>query len=243
MSNSIIPDKQNIVFIATKIKLENKTGVFIYGTGFIVKKNDKMFVVSCEHIYKQIPETEKKSMFCGVVSPDTKDYKKIRKYGFYDIHFFKHHKEKKRDLCLFKFDDSEKVETEIKSYGYSLDIFLTESELEDKTAGESISFAGYPLANELLQQKVGLTLALDRAIISDMKYSGADERIDFIFINKTVNPGSSGSPVFLGDKIIGIASATLNRSHVIGSTFINVPVEMGIVRPSNYILELFDSVE
>jgi len=89
---------------------------------------------------------------------------------------------------------------------------------------------------------MGIALAASQTIISSIKYRNSDQTIDFIVIDKVVNPGSSGSPVFYKDKIIGIASNNMNQSHLIGTMLINVPVNIGLVRTSNYILELLDLV-
>ncbi len=63
---------------------------------------------------------------------------------------------------------------------------------------------------------------------------------DFILIDKLVNPGSSGSPAFCRGKIIGLTSGTINQTYKMGEKLINVPVGLGIIRTSNYILDLLN---
>jgi len=227
----------NIVFIAIKgFSENNELTVNIRGTGFILKHKGKQYIVTCAHVYQQLSVLEKRAMSCGVVSVDTKD-KQIKKYNFYDVNFLAEHPEQRRDICLLEFKGNH---DEIVDYGYDSGDLFNEIDIEKLKTTEAIFFMGYPLANEFLQMGMGVTLAASQTTISSIKYSNDDKRVDFIIIDKLVNPGSSGSPVFLKDKIIGVASGTLNKSHRIGETLINVPVNIGIIRTSNYILELLE---
>jgi len=238
--DKLIHQQHNIVFIGVKKLLENNQVAFnIRGTGFIVKKDDKKLIVTCAHVYQQIADSEKASIFCGAISPDTKDNDAVKKYNFYDISFITQHPDPRRDVCLFEF---KKSESGLESYGYEIDKLSSEDDIKKLKVMSQVEFQGFPLGNEFLQMGMGITLAASQTIISSIKYSNVDSKVDFILIDKLVNPGSSGSPVFHDEKIIGIASGTLNQTHRIGETLINVPVNIGLVRTSNYILELLNSL-
>jgi len=192
--------------------------------------------VTCAHVYNEIPDSEKDSIFAGVSEISEK---KIKKFSFLDLKFVR--KNDARDVALFEFTDKSKLQ----DYGVEEAIFADEGEIDKLKVGKKVYFAGYPLANDFLQMGMGITLAVSETIISSVKYSNRDQKIDFILIDRLVNPGNSGSPVFSEKgKIIGLTSGTLNRTQRIGESLINVPVNIGMVRPSsNYILDLLKEVE
>jgi V8-like Glu-specific endopeptidase len=237
-TKKIIDNPHNVVLIGIKkIISGNQVAINVRGTGFIVCDGDDKFIVSCAHVYQQIPEAENDSLFCGIMAPETKESDNVKRYNFVDIKFVKKHPDDRRDVCIFKFSDNV---DDIKDYGYDKKKLATEDEINKIKPIDTIEFNGFPLANELMQRGRGITIAASRSVVSAIKFSSLDKRVDFILIDKLVNPGSSGSPVFLNDKIIGIASGTLNQTTKIGETFINIPVNIGMVRASNYILELLD---
>ena len=176
---------------------------------------------------------EKGSIFAGV--PQITE-EKIKRFDFLDIRLSS--KDDIRDTALFEFSDKDKV----KDYGFEQSLFMTEGEIDKLEIGEEIYFSGYPLANEFIGMGMGITLATCSSIISSIKYSNRDKKVDFILIDKLVNPGNSGSPVFVGNKILGLASGTLNQTHRIGETLINVPVNLGMVRTANYTLDLLEKI-
>lgn len=226
----------NIVLIGVKKVINNNQVIIgIRGSGFILNNGDKQYIVTCAHVFQGIPESERNAIFCGLMSPETRDSDDVKKYEFVDISFLSQHPDQRRDICFFTFNDTSK---EIKKYGYSRGDLVSDKELSKIKILDEITFTGFPLANELMQMGMGITLAASKSVISAIKYSSLDKKIDFLLIDKFINPGSSGSPVFLGNKIIGIASGTLNHTHQIGQTLINVPVNIGLIRTSNYINEL-----
>lgn len=241
MSKILERQKHNIVFIASPIIVENKLIDYkIYGTGFIIRDNEQQRIISCAHVYNNISSSEKNSILCGVISPFTKDLQKIKTYNFYEINFLGQHEDERADVCCFGFKNPN---NDLKDYGYTRDTLCAESELNALEEFNEIRFVGFPLPNCFLQEGKGLTLIASQTIISSIKYHTKDEKIDMILIDRLVNPGSSGSPVFLNGKIIGIASGTYNNFHKIEKNIINVPVGIGIVRASNYILELLDDMK
>lgn len=230
--NKIQESHHNIVFIATRDK--------IHGTAFIVKNNHKQMIISNTHVYNQINVEERNSILCGIISPSSRNSKKIQKFEFYEINFLEQNQDPRADICCFEFKKQYDL---IESYGFSTDTICTSLELDEIELLSRIHFSGYPLANDFLKMGSGITLICNEAIISSKKYTNSDEKLEAIFIDRLINPGSSGSPVFFNDKIIGITSATLNSSQKVGDSIINVPVNIGIVRASSYILELVDIIK
>lgn len=238
--NKIADEMHNIVFVGVRKNIAgNRSIVNVQGTGFIVRGKDGQYIITCAHVHQHLPVFDSGSIFCGVLSPDTKDSQEQR-YDFIDIELVKKHPDDRRDVCAFAF---KKTPATIKDYGYDKSILASEEDMQALRVFEGIDFAGYPLANELMQMGMGITMAASKGVISAIKYSGLDKRIDFILIDRLVNPGNSGSPVFHGNKIIGVASGTLNQTTRVGESVINIPANIGMVRPSNYILELMNDIE
>lgn len=229
MDKKLLENKFNICFIGIKKKTNNNQIIFnIRGTGLILKNG---IVVTCAHVYNGIPDQDKKNIFCGI--SETTD-NKLKTYSSYEAKFID--KNDNRDIAIIRINDN-KFNT--KKYGFEKKFLMKLTDIEELNEGNDIYFSGFPLANEFLKLKMGITQAISETIISNIKYN-SENKIDFILIDQLVNPGSSGSPVFYKEKIIGLASGTLNRSHRIGKTLINVPVNIGLIRTSNYIIELLE---
>jgi len=229
MQKTINENTHNICFIGIKKVLENgQTAFNIRGSGLVLEGGK---AVSCAHVYNEIPDEFRSLVFIGITQKSD-DYM-ITNYDFYEIDLI--NKNDGRDIVLFSIKDPE---GRLKEHGVPQSIFMTENEIKKLTPTTDIYFAGFPLANEFLNMGMGVTFLISQCIIGAVKFSGNDKKIDFVLVDKHINPGNSGSPVFLDDKIIGLASGTINQAHKIGDSLVNVPVGVGIVRTSNYILDL-----
>lgn len=221
-------NNHNIAFIGVKKQTEDgKVAFNIRGSGIILE--GKKFI-TCAHVFNEISADLKNFIFCGICE---KTESIIKNYNFLDLKFVD--KDDKRDVALFDIIDPA---NKLAEYGFSETDLANESAINGLEAESDIFFAGFPLANEFLKMNMGITLMASKCIIGSLKYNTIDKKIDFILIDKAVNPGSSGSPVFHDNKIIGLASGTINQGHKIGETLVNVPVGVGMVKTSNYILDL-----
>lgn len=219
----ISSNKQNIVFIGFKKKQEdNQYAVAINGSGFIV---DEEYVVTCAHVYNQCPEGVE--IFAGVFDStngnvDVYKTDNVSLVGKDDV----------RDVAILKL-------TNRRSFGFSTDDLMTDqSKLK---AGKEVLFLGFPLANDFIKLGVGVTLFANKCIIGAIKYSSSDDKIDFIQIDSHVNPSNSGSPLFdvESGKIVGLTTGTFNQS-IKQQELIQIPRNMGIVKPSIYIKDLLE---
>lgn len=230
--------RENVVFIGIKKNIQSgQTIIGIRGSGFILKHKGEHYIVTCAHVYNEIPEADRMSIFCGLLAQETRASSDIQKYNFVDIELLAQHPDPRRDVCLFKFKEKIKDED---SYGYKTTDLVDEKYLVSIESLDDVAILGFPLANELMQMGMGITLSASKTSVGAIKFSSLDKKIDFILIDKYINPGSSGSPVFHKDKIIGLASGTLNQTHNISGAVINVPVNIGLVKTSNYIIELLN---
>ncbi|MDP3093236.1 MAG: serine protease [bacterium] len=220
-------NKNSIILLEILIPKENNQVTFsIRGTGFIVSKDGKF--ITCAHVYKEIPENERQ--YLGTKVPTKTDEKGIMHYSRYPIEVLKTDEE--NDIILMKIVSDGKTEfSPIQSIGDS----------EKVQEGEEAVFLGYPLATELINIGFGITMTANRCIVSSVKKRLADGSLHFFIIDTHTNNGSSGSPVFSVEdgKVIGIVSGKISAKIPIpdGKTA-DIPANMGICRPSKYIIDL-----
>lgn len=233
-NKKIIKDNKNkVVFIGHKTKHpDGSLAVDIDGSGFLYEKK---YVISCAHVYKQINKGGSVEIFAGILD---KSDGVIDVYNSVDLILVS--QDEKNDVCVFR----------AKDYRDFVDTFTTaDIEINDGLIdeGQDVVYIGFPLATDFLKMGIGLTLFSNRGMIGAKKYNGQTKKIDFLQIDSHINPSNSGSPVFSSDngKILGIVSATItfNQSANQGGPVIQVPRNMGIVRPSIYIKKLIDEIK
>ncbi len=230
MTKKINENMHNVCFIGIKKTLEGKKTAFrIIGTGLILNNKE---LITCAHIYNNIPRDYQNSIFAGIREEAGK---KINKYNDFPLKLKA--KDNTRDLALFEISDNEE---KLKQHGVDKSILMTKEDINKLELATQVHFIGFPLGNEFLKMGMGITSMVSQCIIGAIKFSNKDQKIDFLLVDKQINPGNSGSPVFLNGKIIGLASGTINQTHKIGESLINVPIGVGIIRTSNYILALLD---
>lgn len=229
MQKFINENAHNVCFIGIKKILENSQVAFnIRGTGLILK--DKK-VVTCSHIYNEIPPDFRDSIFLGISKKGATETNII--YDSYKTTLIT--KNDARDIAVFSINDENNT---LDEHGVDESALMTEEEIKKLEPTTPVYFAGFPLANEFLNMGMGITFLISQCIIGAVKFNNNDKKIDFVLVDKHINPGNSGSPVFLKNRIIGLTSGTINQTHKIGESLVNVPVGVGIVRASNYVLEL-----
>jgi S1-C subfamily serine protease len=226
ISEIIEKNKKSIILIDVQIPGEkDQKRISIRGTGFMVSNDGKL--ITCLHVYKQIPQSE--LPFLGVVVPGKIDEKGVIHYDRYQVNFIG--SDEQNDLALMKIiSDKNNFET-IKEFGDS----------ESVKEGDELVFIGYPLATELLGMGFGITMSTNHCVVSSVKRRGIDGSLHFFIVDTHINNGSSGSPVFLKDtgKVIGITSGKISAkiSAPDGKVF-DIPANMGICRPAKYAINL-----
>lgn len=200
--------------------------ISIRGTGFVVE-SDGTFITNA-HVYKEVPEGERQ--FLGARIWADPDNNGIVNY-------------QRREIELIKLDEENDIAL-MKLVPVGDEKFTTISGLgEDSkvTEGEDVVFIGFPLALELIMMQMGVTLSVNRAIVSTVKKRTADGSLHFFMIDTHINNGSSGSPLFHVDsgKVIGIASGKISTKvkSPEGKVF-DIPANMGICRPISYVKKI-----
>jgi len=229
ISEIIEKNKKSIILLDIVIPGENnQSRISIRGTGFIVSEDGKF--ITCAHVYNQIPENERQ--FFGVKVPAKTDEKGITFYDRYKVELV--NMDKENDIALMQIVSDNNIKFG-SVFGLGDPSLIKE--------GDEVMFLGYPLALELIKMGFGITMSANKCIISSIKRRGKDGSLHFFMVDTHINNGSSGSPLFSVDtgKIIGVASGKISaKVPSPGGKQIDVPANMGICKPSNYIKNLIN---
>lgn len=231
ISKIIETNKKAVILIDVQIPVDNKQKkISIRGTGFMVSKDGKF--ITCAHVYNQINPEELK--FLGVTVPSDTDENHIQHYNRYDrVELVD--RDDKNDIVLMRIVSSKNDFSFIDKFG----------KIEKTEEGDDLLFIGYPLATELLSSGFGITLTATKCIVSSIKRRGIDGSLDFFIIDTHANNGSSGSPVFSSETggVLGLVSAKIVSAKIPTpdpNKIIEIPANMGICRPAEYISELIN---
>lgn len=234
MENSKIieQNKKSVILLRTFIPGEqNKAKVSIRGTGFVVSEEGHF--ITCAHVYKEIPASELQHLEAQI--PGKIDGNTIH-YESMGVEFLRADEE--NDVALMKLKPNSPMNfTPIKAIG----------DAETIQVGDEVIFLGYPLATELLAMGFGITMSAAHCIVSAVKRRGIDKTLHFLMIDTHLNFGSSGSPVFsrAAGEVIGIASGRISNRIQVDPTnqskVADIPANMGICRPINYVQKLLKS--
>ena len=231
ISQIIEKNEKAILLIDIKKTINNVPALSIRGTGFITSPDGRF--ITCAHVYNQIlPEDLE---FIGASVPGKIDENGILHYDRYSIKLID--KDEKNDIALMQ----------IMSDRRNFDFIEKLGKIGETKVGEDLLFMGYPLATELLSSGFGITMTSRRCIISSIKKRGTDGSLDFFIVDTHANNGSSGSPIFSSETgdVLGMISGKIvsakipNPNPNTGQT-IDIPANMGICRPAEYISELIN---
>ena len=155
--------------------------LIISGSGFCVSDDGK--ILTAAHIYNQTPE-QFRSKLMGMVMTKQEE-NGLEHYSWLPISLIK--KDDVNDVASFQISNYEK--TLIKK------IELGDS---DKTEiGQESYFIGFPYPGELINDGFGITLIVNKTIISNIKQDGINPSHprNWIIVDAISNPGNSGCPL------------------------------------------------
>jgi S1-C subfamily serine protease len=168
--------------------------ITIIGSGFCVSEDGK--ILTAAHIYNQTPP-QFQSMLTGMVmvkqEPNGLEY-----YTWLPLRLIK--REDKDDVSLFQIDGYEKTLLKPLEIGNS----------DEVGVGQDAYFIGFPYAAQLINDGLGITLIVNRTIISNIKQDGtySDHPRNWFIVDAISNPGNSGCPLIdmETNKVIGVMS-------------------------------------
>lgn len=229
-------EKKIIFLVLEKPELKGLTFNFI-GSGFII---NQQYLVSNFHIYQAIKEKSDFKLYMGLFDKkDTNTGVTSYKKTFLDIDNLITEINSDNDLVAIELP--ERVLTE---NSFSITDLVSEGLSDDFKLGDDAIYCGFPLATDFIQMGIGLTFFVSKCIVSSLKYNAEKKNIHYLLIDSHVNPSSSGSPLISIDseKILGVVSGTFHQSFLSStankknaSGIIQIPRNIGLVRPSNYV--------
>lgn len=204
----------------------NQNQINIIGSGFSI--DDKGTIASAAHIYNQLKPEQQKELFGMVMS---KKDDKLEYYTWLQIDF--KNKSDINDLILFQLKDYKKTIIKPISIGDS----------ESVEVGDESYFIGFPYAAQLINDGFGITLIVNKTIISSIKRDGVDPKHlrNWLIVDAISNPGNSGCPLIDSEsnKVIGIMTISFKtQSKINPQSDIREPMHIAGARPINLIKDL-----
>jgi len=196
----------------------------ITGSGFCVSDDGK--ILTAAHIYNQTPpQFQSKLMGMTMVKQESNE---LEHYTWLPLNFIK--KEDKNDLALFQVSGYEK--TLLKPLGFG--------DSEKIEVGQETYFIGFPYAAQLINDGFGITLIVNRTIVSNIKHDGIDPAHprNWFIVDAISNPGNSGCPLIdiETNKVIGvmtIAFRTKSQVSKYSDLDIREPMHIAGAKPIN----------
>ena len=196
----------------------------ITGSGFCISDDGK--ILTAAHIYNQTPPQFQNKIMAMVMSK--KDEHGLEHYTWLPLNLVK--KDDGNDVALFKIENFQNT-------------LLRKIELGDSEnieVGQDVYFIGFPYAAQLIKDGMGITLAVNKAIVSNIKQDGLNPNHprNFIIVDAISNPGNSGCPLIdmETNKVVGIMSiAFRTKSQVpeFNKLDIREPMHIAAARPVN----------
>lgn len=220
LSKKINKVRKSVIAIGFK---PSQNQVTILGSGFSISDDGK--ILSVAHLYNQL-KPEQISNLVGMVMDEQREKDDFAHYSWFPLSLIK--KEDRNDVALFQLNGYEKTLLHPLNLGNSDDISI----------GDDTYFIGFPYAAQLMNDGFGITLIVNKAIVSNIKRDGRDpeRRRNFIILDAISNPGNSGCPLInLADnKAVGIMSiAFRTKSKKVPNLDIREPMHICGARPIN----------
>ncbi len=200
----------------------NPQQVTIVGSGFCVSDDGKLLTAA--HVWNQIPENLKANVKAFVMVEEKMDY--LNRYQWITVKLVS--KNDPDDIAILQLEEYK--ETLLKP------LELGDSDRLD--VGQDVYFIGFPYAAQLINDGFGVTLVVNKGIISVVKRDGQkpEHPRSWIFVDTISNPGNSGCPLIdvETNKVIGVNSISFRiGSKVKPDLDIREPMHIAGAKPIN----------
>ncbi len=209
--------KKSIVAIGFNL---NPQQITILGSGFAVSDDGK--IASAAHLYNQLNEEQRRNLKANVMVEEIEN--NLERYKWISINLI--NKDDKNDVAIFQLQEYK--ETLLKK--------LESGDSEKVEIGQEVYFIGFPYAAQLINEGFGLTLVVNKGIISNIKRDGVDplHRRNWLIVDAISNPGNSGCPLIdiETNKVIGVMTiAFRTQSRVQPNLDIREPMHIAGAKP------------
>ncbi|MDP2365936.1 MAG: trypsin-like peptidase domain-containing protein [Ignavibacteria bacterium] len=205
----------------------NPQQITIIGSGFAISDDGK--ILTAAHLYNQLNEEQRKNLKANVMVEEMGD--NLERYKWIPIKLI--NKNDKDDLATFQLEEYK-------------DTFLRKLDLADSDKmeiGQEVYFIGFPYAAQLMNDGFGVTLVVNKGIISNIKRDGVDpsHKRNWLIVDAISNPGNSGCPLIdiETNKVIGVMTiAFRTKSQAMKELDIREPMHIAGARPINLVKDL-----
>ena len=208
----------------------NPQQITIVGSGFCISDDGK--ILSSAHLYNPLDENQKRNLKAFVMVEQKANG--LEAYRWIPISLVD--KNDQNDLAVFQLENYK-------------DTLLKKLELGDSEkveVGQEAYFIGFPYAAQLINDGFGVTLVVNKTIISNIKKDGVDpeHKRNWFILDAISNPGNSGSPLIdlESNKVIGVmAIAFRTQSRIQPNLDIREPMHIAGAKPINLAKNLLAS--
>jgi S1-C subfamily serine protease len=207
--------------------------ITIIGSGFAISNEGR--ILSSAHLYNKLkPEQIDALMGMAMIKQEPNG---LNHYKWFPLRLMK--KEDKNDIAVFQMENY-KVDL-LHRIGVGLEL----GDSEDVEVGEDVYFIGFPYAAVLINEGFGITLVVNKGIISNIKRDGTDpsRKRNWFIVDAISNPGNSGCPLIdlKTNKVIGIMAITWRKkSKTHQDLDIREPMHICAAKPINLAKDLLE---
>jgi len=200
----------------------NPQQITIVGSGFCVSDDGK--ILTAAHLYNMLNESQRNNLKANVMVEQLD--KDLERYEWISINLIA--KDDKNDIAIFQLEEYQNT-------------LLKKIELGDSEKvkiGQEVYFIGFPYAAQLINEGFGITLVVNKGIISNIKRDGIDpdHPRNWLIVDAISNPGNSGCPLIdiKSNKVIGVMTiAFRTKSQTQPNLDIREPMHICAARPIN----------
>ena len=201
--------------------------VTIVGSGFAIDKSGR--ILTAAHLYNQFTQEKIRNLVGMAITKQEKNG--LNYYTWLPLELIK--KDDKNDIALFQ----------LKDYDKTLITPLELGDSEKMEVGNEVYFVGFPYAAQLINDGFGITLIVNKAIISNIKQDGIDPKHpkNWFIIDAIGNPGNSGCPLINieTNKVIGVMTIAFRiKSQTVQNLDIREPMHIAGAKPINLAKDL-----
>ena len=209
----------------------NPNQITIIGSGFAVSDDGK--ILTAAHLYNQLNSEQINNLKANIMIEQMAN--NLERYKWIPIKLV--NKNDKDDLATFQLEE----------YKDTLLKKLDLGDSEKVEIGQEVYFIGFPYAAQLMNEGFGVTLIVNKGIISNIKRDGVDpsHKRNWLIIDAISNPGNSGCPLIdvETNKVIGIMTiAFRTQSKVMKELDIREPMHIAGARPINLAKPLLENL-
>jgi len=196
--------------------------ITIIGSGFAISDDGK--ILTAGHVYNQLNEEQRRNLKANVMTEEIQD--SAERYEWIPINLI--NKDDANDLAIFQ----------LERYKNTLLKKIELGDSEKIEIGQEVYFIGFPYAAQLINDGFGLTLIVNKGIISNIKRDGVDpeHKRNWLVVDAISNPGNSGCPLIDAEtgKVIGVMTiAFRTKSQTRPELDIREPMHIAGAKPIN----------